>query len=276
MHIQHHDLQMNSSQTCCFIMLAEDSVDTSAGQLSLNQLFWAIIQFLKTNFGHFGSIVTSPRLGERRSSSSSSSRRSSSDVIEKMLYGNATKDDLKNRNNTIDEDDSDEITSDEADCSPRNTRRQSNSVPKYILKKTTSAGRINFKIRRNSVEDSSERDGSPSPPLDPDKPGIMSSRTLPRRTKSNSNSNSSITKSISNTSITPQNNRKTSYAFGSSTERFSNKESETVRCSQDNLSGTWPFQHIHFQWLAGFFQRFGMERLTILRGVWFCWYFSIG
>ena len=177
-------------------------------------------------------------LGERRSSLASSvgSRRSSSEVIKRMLYGSATKEDLKNRDSLEDDDydDSSDVTSDETDGG-----NQRKSLPKYILKKTTSSGRINFKLRRNSVEDSSERDASPSPPLNLDRPrlGQGSSRTLPRRTKSSSNSNI-----IAAASSSPSpNNRKTSYAFGSSTERFYNKQendlSSSIRSSQDNLSG---------------------------------------
>ena len=171
-------------------------------------------------------------LGERRSSLASvGSRRSSSEVIKRMLYGSATKEDLKNRDSLEEDNDYDDsdVTSDETDGG-----NQRKSLPKYILKKTTSAGRINFKLRRNSVEDSSERDASPSPPLNLDRPrlGQGSSRTLPRRTKSSSNSNI-IAASLS------QNNRKTSYAFGSSTERFCNKpeNDQATRSSQDNLSG---------------------------------------
>ena len=177
-------------------------------------------------------------VGERRSSLASSvgSRRSSSEVIKRMLYGSATKEDLKNRDSLEDDDydDSSDVTSDETDGG-----NQRKSLPKYILKKTTSSGRINFKLRRNSVEDSSERDASPSPPLNLDRPrlGQGSSRTLPRRTKSSSNSNI-----IAAASSSPSpNNRKTSYAFGSSTERFYNKQendlSSSIRSSQDNLSG---------------------------------------
>ena len=176
-------------------------------------------------------------LGERRSSLASSvgSRRSSSEVIKRMLYGSATKEDLKNRDSLEDDDydDSSDVTSDETDGG-----NQRKSLPKYILKKTTSSGRINFKLRRNSVEDSSERDASPSPPLNLDRPrlGQGSSRTLPRRTKSSSNSNI-----IAAASSPSPNNRKTSYAFGSSTERFYNKQeydqSGSIRSSQDNLSG---------------------------------------
>ena len=152
-----------------------------------------------------------------------------------MLYGSATKEDLKNRDSLEDDDydDSSDVTSDETDGG-----NQRKSLPKYILKKTTSSGRINFKLRRNSVEDSSERDASPSPPLNLDRPrlGQGSSRTLPRRTKSSSNSNI-----IAAASSPSPNNRKTSYAFGSSTERFYNKQendqSSSIRSSQDNLSG---------------------------------------
>ena len=172
--------------------------------------------------------------GDRRSSLSGSgtSRRSSSEVIKRMLYGSATKDDLKNRN-TLDEEDSG-VNSDETEESlvSVDTRSRSDSLPKFILKKTTSASRLGYHHRRNSVEDNSERDASPSPPLNPDRPRLHhhggSSRTLPRRTKSSSN-----------TSISTQNNnRKTSYAFGSSTERFCNKQESETRSSQDNLSGT--------------------------------------
>ena len=168
------------------------------------------------------------------------SRRSSSEVIKRMLYGSATKDDLKNRNSLEDDDDNDEsdVTSDDMESVMSVERRQSRTLPRYFLKKTTSTGRINFKLRRNSVEDSSERDGSPSPPLDPKRISLdhrherPRTKTLPRRTKSSSN----------NSILSPQSpgNRKASYAFGSSTERFTRQESE-VRCSTDNLSGTTHF-----------------------------------
>ena len=181
---------------------------------------------------HLVHYVIRVSLGERRSSLASvGSRRSSSEVIKRMLYGSATKEDLKNRDSLEDDDyDDSDVTSDETDGG-----NQRKSLPKYILKKTTSAGRINFKLRRNSVEDSSERDASPSPPLNLDRPRLVgpgSSRTLPRRTKSSSNSNIIAASS--------QNNRKTSYAFGSSTERFYNKQEndQATRSSQDNLSGT--------------------------------------
>ena len=161
-------------------------------------------------------------LGGRRSSIASvGSRRSSSEVIKRMLYGSATKEDLKNRS-SVDESDSD-LMSDDTDSS---TGGRSS---KYFLKKTSSTARLNFKLRRNSVEDSSERDASPSPPLDSPraKTSVKHSRSLPRRTKSSSNTN-----------ITSQINRKTSYAFGSSTERFCNKQENDTRSSQDNLSGS--------------------------------------
>ena len=143
-----------------------------------------------------------------------------------MLYGSATKEDLKNRS-SVDESDSD-MTSDDAESSGGG-RSSSDNSPNYFLKKTSSAARLNLKLRRNSVEDSSERDASPSPPLDGlrAKISLKHSRTLPRRTKSSSNTN-----------IASQNNRKTSYAFGSSTERFCNKQENDTRSSQDNLSGS--------------------------------------
>ena len=143
-----------------------------------------------------------------------------------MLYGSATKEDLKNRDTIESMDDESDVTSDETDT--EETRRKN----LYILKKTTSAGRINFKIRRNSVEDSSERDGSPSPPLHQERLKLSqasASKTLPRRTKSSSNTNIN--------SPVPKSDRKTSYAFGSSTERFCNKLENDTRSSQDNLSG---------------------------------------
>ena len=149
-------------------------------------------------------------------------RRSSSEVMKRMLYGSATKEDLKNRT-SLDESDSD-LASDDTDSSAGS--RSSN----YFLKKTSSTARLNFKLRRNSVEDSSERDASPSPPLDSmrSKMSVKHCRSLPRRTKSSSNTN-----------ITSQQiNRKTSYAFGSSTERFCNKQENDTRSSQDNLSGS--------------------------------------
>jgi len=168
--------------------------------------------------------ITQPNIGGRRSSIASvGSRRSSSEVIKRMLYGSATKEDLKNRN-CVDESDSD-LMSDDTDSSAGGR----SSSAKYFLKKTSSTARLNFKLRRNSVEDSSERDASPSPPLDSmrAKTSVKHSRSLPRRTKSSSNTN-----------ITSQINRKTSYAFGSSTERFCNKQENDTRSSQDNLSGS--------------------------------------
>ena len=155
-----------------------------------------------------------------------------------MLYGSATKDDLKNRNSMDDDDDESDVTSDDMEES---RRQQSRTLPRFFLKKTTShQGRLN-KLRRNSVEDSSERDGSPSPPLDPERTRMnldhQDSRprikTLPRRTKSSSNNN------IVSSSSSPG-NRKTSYAFGSSTERFRQDSSDT-RSSSDNLSGPTHF-----------------------------------
>ena len=183
--------------------------------------------------------------GERRSSLAPlASRRSSSEVIKRMLYGSATKDDLKNRNSMDDDDDESDVTSDDMEES---RRQQSRTLPRFFLKKTTShQGRLN-KLRRNSVEDSSERDGSPSPPLDPERTRMnldhQDSRprikTLPRRTKSSSNNN------IVSSSSSPG-NRKTSYAFGSSTERFRQDSSDT-RSSSDNLSGpTHFFMFSHF------------------------------
>ena len=166
-------------------------------------------------------------LGGRRSSIASvGSRRSSSEVIKRMLYGSATKEDLKNRT-SLDESDSD-LTSDDTDSSTGGRSSSANSS-RYFLKKTSSTARLNFKLRRNSVEDSSERDASPSPPLDSmrAKMSVKHCRSLPRRTKSSSNTN-----------ITSQINRKTSYAFGSSTERFCNKQENDTRSSQDNLSGS--------------------------------------
>ena len=163
--------------------------------------------------------------GGRRSSASTGSRRSSSEVMKRMLYGSATKEDLKNRT-SVSESDSD-LTSDEAESSSGG-RSSSDSSQHYFLKKSSSTARINLKLRRNSVEDSSERDASPSPPLDTrSKMNLKHSRTLPRRTKSSSNTN-----------IASQNNRKTSYAFGSSTERFCNKQENDTRSSQDNLLGS--------------------------------------
>ena len=156
-------------------------------------------------------------------------------MIKRMLYGSATKDDLKNRN-SLDDDDEEEsdVTSDDMESVLSVDRRQSRTLPRYFLKKTTSTGRINFKLRRNSVEDSSERDGSPSPPLDPKRISLDHQRhrtkTLPRRTKSSSNN-----------SIVSPGNRKASYAFGSSTERFCTRQESEVRCSNDNLSGTQHF-----------------------------------
>ena len=148
-----------------------------------------------------------------------------------MLYGSATKEDLKNRDVIESMDDESDVTTDTETDTSSVTQEEVRRKNLFILKKTTSAGRINFKMRRNSVEDSSERDGSPSPPLNPERPRLAhssSSKTLPRRTKSSSNTNIS-------SPATSQ--KKNSYAFGSSTERFCNKPENDSRSSQDNLSG---------------------------------------
>ena len=152
-----------------------------------------------------------------------------------MLYGSATKEDLKNRDVIESMDDESDVTTDTETDTGSVTQEEVRRKNLFILKKTTSAGRINFKMRRNSVEDSSERDGSPSPPLNPERPRLAhssSSKTLPRRTKSSSNTNIS-----SPATSQKSTDRKTSYAFGSSTERFCNKPENDSRSSQDNLSG---------------------------------------
>ena len=136
--------------------------------------------------------------GDRRASlgpAPTTARRSSSEVIKRMLYGSATKDDLKNR-----------------------------------------AAVAESLVRRHSVESEAEREGdTPSPPL----PGVStprtkpSIRTLPRRTKSSSQTALPTTPS-------PQ-PKKNSYAFGSSTERFSPGEADSAgrtRASQDNLASS--------------------------------------
>ena len=151
-----------------------------------------------------------------------------------MLYGSATKEDLKNRDVIESMDDESDVTTDTETDTSSVTQEEVRRKNLFILKKTTSAGRINFKMRRNSVEDSSERDGSPSPPLNPERPRLAhssSSKTLPRRTKSSSNTN------ITNISSPVTSQKKNSYAFGSSTERFCNKPENDLRSSQDNLSG---------------------------------------
>ena len=180
--------------------------------------------------------VILPRSGDRRSSLQGSSRRSSSEVIKRMLYGSATKEDLKNRDVIESMDDESDVTETDTETDTSSvTQEETRRKNLFILKKTTSAGRINFKMRRNSVEDSSERDGSPSPPLNPERPRLghsASSKTLPRRTKSSSNTNISFP-----TTLQKSTDRKTSYAFGSSTQRFCNKSENDSRSSQDNLSG---------------------------------------
>ena len=150
-----------------------------------------------------------------------------------MLYGSATKEDLKNRDVIESMDDESDVTTDTETDTSSVSQEEVRRKNLFILKKTTSAGRINFKMRRNSVEDSSERDGSPSPPLNPERPRLAlssSSKTLPRRTKASSNTNISSPAPASS-------QKKNSYAFGSSTERFCNKPENDLRSSQDNLSG---------------------------------------
>eukprot|EP00090_Calanus_glacialis_P009359 TRINITY_DN17730_c0_g1_i1.p1 TRINITY_DN17730_c0_g1~~TRINITY_DN17730_c0_g1_i1.p1 ORF type:complete len:2011 (+),score=520.24 TRINITY_DN17730_c0_g1_i1:123-6155(+) len=200
----------------------------------------------------------------RASVGSVGSRRSSSEVMKRMLYGSATKDDLKNR--CIDEADSglassdnensgkeykrsksaeNHIDDDEEDMThlrrqQRQERREyyQRHSPKNNTSRKESPSpapkKISLKLRRNSA-DGSERDSSVSPPLTPPRSSTSTPKsqnncqTLPRRTKSTS----------SNTLLTPKTERKASgggYAFGSSTERFSQKQDEDHRASQDNLS----------------------------------------
>ena len=200
----------------------------------------------------------------RASVGSVGSRRSSSEVMKRMLYGSATKDDLKNR--CIDEADSglassdnentgkeykrsksaeDNIDDDDEDM-PHLRRQQRQERREYYQRHSPKNNacrkespspapkKISLKLRRNSAE-GSERDSSVSPPLTPPRSSITQPKpqnncqTLPRRTKSTS----------SNTLLTPQTARKASggsYAFGSSTERFSQKTEDDHRASQDNLS----------------------------------------
>ena len=181
--------------------------------------------------------------GRRSSLAPGSSRRSSSEVIKRMLYGSATKEDLKNRDNL---DTEAEGCTSESDTSLHSDTDSPSSPapgpPRYSLKKTVSASRLQQRGRRNSVEDSSDIPSSPSPPLSLEKTqrrqdglrgaGGGSCRTLPRRTKSSSNTSLAASLASQHGS-----SRKTSYAFGSSTERFSSKQEQDARSSQDNLSG---------------------------------------
>ena len=181
--------------------------------------------------------------GRRSSLAPASSRRSSSEVIKRMLYGSATKEDLKNRDNLDTEPEGCTSESDTSLHSDTDSPSSPAPGPRYSLKKTVSASRLQQRGRRNSVEDSSDIPSSPSPPLSLEKTqrrqdglrgaGGGSCRTLPRRTKSSSNTSLAASLASQHSSSS----RKTSYAFGSSTERFSSKQEQEARSSQDNLSG---------------------------------------
>ena len=211
---------------------------------------------------------TLPSESNRRASVGSvSSRRSSSEVMKRMLYGSATKDDLKNRcideadsglassdnensgkeykrsksaENHLDDDDEDMTHLRKQQRQERREYYQRHSPKNNASRKESPSPapkKISLKLRRNSA-DGSERDSSVSPPLTPPRSSTSTPKsqnncqTLPRRTKSTS----------SNTLLTPQTARKASggggYAFGSSTERFSQKTDTDHRASQDNLSNS--------------------------------------
>ena len=231
MHIIHLRICISSPLVLsCFVTIPQNFVQTRDNTFSNNHF-----KPLSLPVSVVSDVIL-PRPGDRRASLQGSSRRSSSEVIKRMLYGSATKEDLKNRDVIESMDDESDVTTDTETDTGSVTQEEIRRKNLFILKKTTSAGRINFKMRRNSVEDSSERDGSPSPPLNPERPRLAhssSSKTLPRRTKSSSNTNISSPATLQKST----DSRKTSYAFGSSTERFCNKPENDSRSSQDNLSG---------------------------------------
>ena len=177
-----------------------------------------------------------------------SNRRSSKDVMQRMLYGNATKEDLKNRRI---EEDGQEVDSglasgggeeeEEEEEDARELRRQQRQErreyyqrhsPKTKEEKANTRRTVSPSPgkRRGSVE--SSRDSSTSPPLTPPS---TASKTLPRRTKS--------TSLVSPNSPSVSSPRKAStgggYAFGSSTKRFKAPEADSRGLgSSESLAST--------------------------------------
>ena len=181
-------------------------------------------------------------------SNSLSNRRSSTEVMRRMLYGNATKEDLKNRRI---EEDGQEVDSglasgggeeEEEEEDARELRRQQRQErreyyqrhsPKTKDEKANTRRTVSPSPgkRRGSVE-STGRDSSTSPPLTPPS---TASKTLPRRTKS--------TSLVSPNSPSVNSPRKASqgggYAFGSSTKRFKVPEADARGLgSSESLAST--------------------------------------
>ena len=184
-----------------------------------------------------------------RRSSLPASRRTSTEVMKRMLYGSATKDDLKNRR--IEEADSglasgggEEEEEEEDLRALRKQQRQERREyhQRHSPKTREDKGRRTVSPspvqRRGSVE--SGRDSSTSPPLTP--PSSNASKTLPRRTKSTS----LVTPASPCLASTRKASAGGGYAFGSSTKRFKTPDpdgrnlgsSESLAASHSSLVRT--------------------------------------
>jgi len=175
--------------------------------------------------------------GQRRASIAAiGARRSSLEVMKRMLYGSATKEDLKNR--VQEELDGAGVANDSGVVSNCSENDGASDVELESSKNYRSSRRTSpspQKVRARASLGNIERDSSISPPIKTTRSSSLKSSsscsTLPRRTKSTSGPSSPLT---------PQPVKKASlgsYAFGTSTPRFTTPKLDSEHnTSRESLS----------------------------------------